>query len=311
MKIMEQDFGTEPTGNTNTVGSWIKPKEYASQLQKLEAEQKYKGKKYRNWYMTIFNDTERDKVKKMNYKYLLMGEEICPTTGKKHYQTFIIFKSPVTFDSLKKKIPTTHFGKCDGTAKENVVYCKKDMNIHFEDGTPPYQRLSCEDLKKMSYEDIIEYDARCHQAYIKAKNILDNNIKIDELFKDIKVYYIQGPSGSGKTKRAIELVRYLKEDYGDEINMIKYENSFYIGVGTAKIAIYDDFRDSHMKASEFINLIDYNIHHMNIKGGERPNKYKLIIITSVQKLKDIYSNMTDEPRKQWERRIQLIDFYLL
>ena len=89
--------------------------------------------------------------------------------------------------------------------------------------------------------------------------------------------------------------------------MIKYENGFYAGVGSGTgCAIYDDFRDSHMKASEFINLIDYNIHTMNVKGGFKQNRYELLIITSVQNPERLYKNMEQEPRKQWMRRLEII-----
>ena len=89
--------------------------------------------------------------------------------------------------------------------------------------------------------------------------------------------------------------------------MVKYENGFWLGVGSAKIALYDDFRDSHLKASEFINFIDYNKHLLNIKGGSKMNDYNLIIITSVQPLHELYKNMSDEPKKQWIRRINNIE----
>ena len=75
------------------------------------------------------------------------------------------------------------------------------------------------------------------------------------------------------------------------------------------MAIYDDFRDSHMKASEFIQFIDYNTHTLNVKGGYQHNKFNLIIITSVQRLTDIYQNCQGEPRTQWLRRIELINMY--
>ena len=89
--------------------------------------------------------------------------------------------------------------------------------------------------------------------------------------------------------------------------MIKHEGDFWNGTGSAKIAIYDEFRDSSMKPSEFINFIDYNVHTLNIKGGSIINRYELIIITSVQNPKYIYSNVGDEPRKQWLRRMEVID----
>ena len=68
-----------------------------------------------------------------------------------------------------------------------------------------------------------------------------------------------------------------------------------------------DFRDSDMKASEFINFIDYNVHNLNYKQGSAKNKYHLIIITSVQDPKKIYKNIKGEPRKQWLRRMKTIN----
>ena len=133
----------------------------------------------------------------------------------------------------------------------------------------------------------------------------DDSIDIDDLHKDIKVWYIWGPSGIGKTQKAIQLA---KENGYKKVHIIKYENGFYSGVGSGEgCAIYDDFRDSHMRASEFINLIDYNIHTMNIKGSYKQNRFKHIIITSIQSPIHIYPNMDDEPRQQWLRRMELID----
>ena len=61
-----------------------------------------------------------------------------------------------------------------------------------------------------------------------------------------------------------------------------------------------------MRASEFINFIDYNIHPMNKKGGSVQNRFSTIIITSIQSPESIYTNMDGEPRKQWMRRIETV-----
>lgn len=91
------------------------------------------------------------------------------------------------------------------------------------------------------------------------------------------------------------------------VSIAKYANGYWNNVNpNIKIMIYDDFRDSHLPASEFINLIDYNKHPMNIKGGSVINNYELIIITSVIDLDCIYSNLDDEPKQQWMRRIDWI-----
>jgi hypothetical protein len=101
------------------------------------------------------------------------------------------------------------------------------------------------------------------------------------------------------------------EELGEiSFNLIKHQSFFWLGIGNSKIALYDDFRDSHMLPSEFINLIDYNIHNMNIKNGYVKNKYEYIVITSVQSPEDLYALMTEknqEPRKQWLRRLKIIN----
>lgn len=158
-----------------------------------------------------------------------------------------------------------------------------------------------------------ESEIPAHLLNTKRKLDLEEeaDIDIDELHKNVKVYYIQGPSGIGKTEKAKQIVRDEKENFGTKINFVKFDGNFWHGIGRkAKVAIYDDFRDSHMKPSEFIHFIDYNKHFLNIKGSNKLNNYELIIITSVQKLDRLYRNMIDEePKKQWERRIQLIDMY--
>ena len=95
------------------------------------------------------------------------------------------------------------------------------------------------------------------------------------------------------------------EHIGDRMfNEVKYDGNFWHGVTEdCDIALYDDWRDSHMKPAEFINFIDYNRHIMNVKGGSVRNNYKEIYITSVQPPEEIYKNINGEPRKQWERRM--------
>ena len=146
--------------------------------------------------------------------------------------------------------------------------------------------------KKIKYDDTVDID-------------------IEDWGKSVKVYWIQGESGVGKTNMAKQIVRDNKHIFGSKFNRVKYENGFWSGIGSAKIAIYDDFRDGHMKPSEFINFIDYNKHYMNIKGGSVLNNYELIIITTVQKLERIYGNVDGEPRQQWTRRINIIDMIIM
>ena len=242
-----------------------------------------------------------------NYNYILAGKELAPTTGKEHIHVYIQLKTPSKL-SLKK-LEGAHIEQCFGSPEQNITYIKKpDTEIIFEVGEPKLMK------NKHSFPTIKEVEAMTKeerkelpvQYYNIAKEINikeDNEIDINEYFKeDIKVYYIHGPSGIGKTKKAIEIIKELGYQ---KFNEVKYVNGFWIGTGNSKVALYDDFRDSHMKASEFINFIDYNMHNLNTKYGYVKNAYQVIIITSIQDPNDIYRNL--EEKEQWLRRLNIIN----
>lgn len=254
-----------------------------------------------------YEDLKNEILKLKSCDYFLSAKEKAPTTGHEHIHIYIHFQSSY---KINKKILSyrAHIEICKGSPQQNIKYVKKDGEILDEIGIAPNQGFhKVSDLKEIENPDDLNWNE--YNTWKKIQADKDNDIEIEDWKKEIKVYYIQGPSGIGKTEKAKEIVRENKEKYGTKVNIVKCENNFWIGTGNANIAIYDDFRDSHLKASEFINFIDYNRQIMNTKGGSKRNNYNLIIITSVQRLNEIYKNMTDEPRKQWERRIELIDMY--
>lgn len=265
-------------------------------------------------YQLTLNDTGRYE-ELINYllslkslKYLLSCKEKAPTTNHEHIHIYICFDKGIRLSV--NKTCGAHIEVCNGSHKHNIDYIRKDGNILDEIGEVPRERggsHTVQELKEIKNPD--ELDFKEYNTWEKIHSKISNDLEIEDFQKDVEVYYIQGPSGIGKTEKAKDIIRKNKNKYGSKLNIIKYENNFYIGVGEAPIALYDDFRDSHMKASEFINLIDYNKHPMNIKGGSRMNDYKLVIITSIQKIDEIYKHMPEEAREQWLRRCQIIDFY--
>lgn len=270
--------------------------------------------KARNYMLTL-NDISvyeflADNLK--TYKtitYLLAYKELAPTTGHPHIHIFAHFKNMIKLSA--KKCLGAHIDICRGTPQQIIKYISKDGDLVEEWGEKPKQGgYNIKELREMTKEEREVLPANYFNIVSKINQEQEADIEIDDIKKDVKVYYIQGPPGIGKTEKAKEIIHNNKDKYGTKINMVKFENGFYIGAkGKAKIALYDDFRDSHMKASEFINFIDYNKHHMNIKGGEKLNEYNLIIITSIQRIENIYSNFPEEGKNQWVRRMELIDMY--
>lgn len=250
-------------------------------------------------------------LKNMNY-YLC-----CEHIGQenKHYHIFVQYENSKNLSF--KKLHGCHVEKSYGSAQQNIKYVKAEDEKHIklnikselidEIGEPKLKGgcYSIKDIKNMTDDEIelsvplslsrIAQDIKSKQAY---------EINLDEWHKDVKIYYIYGPSGIGKSCKAKEI---LKKHGYKSTNIVKCENGFWQGIGQSKSCIYDDFRDSDLKAKEFIQFVDYNRQIMNVKGGTRINEYELIIITSIQNPYSIYKNMPEEAKTQWLRRIKIIN----
>lgn len=69
---------------------------------------------------------------------MVVGDEICPTTGKSHFQGCWVFKNLKKFATIKQYFcrifgneagNTTHFEPCRGNSEENSAYCTKERTI--------------------------------------------------------------------------------------------------------------------------------------------------------------------------------------
>ena len=265
-------------------------------------------------YQLTLNESQRFESLKeyllsRNYNYIIAGKEKAPTTGHEHIHVYIQLKTPSKLSI--KKLEGAHIEACKGSPEQNIKYIKKEgAEIIFEIGEPKLKKNSTSfptiaEVKEMTKEERSNLPLQYFNAVKEIELEENNDIDVDEYFKeDIEVFYLWGKSGIGKTREAIKLI---KEKGFQKFNEVKYANGFWIGTGNSQACLYDDFRDSHMKASEFINFIDYNVHNLNTKYGYIKNKYKLIIITSIQDPMDIYHNMKDEEREQWIRRLNIIN----
>lgn len=229
--------------------------------------------------------------------YLISCKEVAPTTGHEHIHVYVHFSRPSRLSV--KKCQGAHIEACRGSPKQNIEYIRKDGNIIEEVGDAPHQGVqhTVKDLMEIQEPDQLEW--REYNTWVKV-HTRPTKIKKSEWNKDVKIIYIWGPSGAGKSTKAQELA-------ADEFEEVKHTGDFWGGVvdGTG-CCIYDDWRDSHMTASEFINFIDYRVHNLNVKGGGVKNKYNLIIITTIQSPDDIYKNCNYEFKQQWIRRMEII-----
>ena len=86
-------------------------------------------------------------IDNIDCKYIIFGEEICPTTKREHTQGYVYFHNPLTLKGAQAKLCNykMHMEQIKGTECENVTYCMKDGNFQ-ERGSPPQQGGTRNDL---------------------------------------------------------------------------------------------------------------------------------------------------------------------
>ena len=241
-----------------------------------------------------FENLKKELLRLKSCNYIIACREIAPTTNHEHIHCYCRFDSNY---KLNKKILATgaHVEICRASPKQNIDYIRKDGNIIFEYGEEPHQGVphTIGELKLLNQNEVPP------QMYNTWKKVQSTKIKKEDWNKNIEVIYIYGPSGAGKST----LAKLLADDEFDEV---KFVNGFWNSCSGEGCCIYDDFRSSHMSASEFINFIDYRVHNLNVKGDNVKNRYTKIIITSIQSPFEIYNNMQEEAKKQWLRRMHIM-----
>lgn len=240
-----------------------------------------------------------------NYFYSCIEEN---KRGSLHIHIYVQFTRQIRLST--RRTYGAHIEICKGSPQDNKNYIdkiKRAYNINNVLEELGKMRLGgiksdmAASLMELELEEVTKTDFKTWKEVHSMKSFTPR-----ELYKpDVKVYFIWGPPKQGKSK-------WIFDKFPDtKLDRVKYANGFWLGVNTlapVEACWYDDWRDSHMPASEFINFIDYYRNQMNVKYCPSwVNNYKLIFITTVQDPKKIYSSVTEEQREQWSRRITEID----
>lgn len=251
----------------------------------------------RRWCFTSYDEMPPQFIED-EMSYLCYEKEICPTTGRLHWQCYTEFKSRKRFETVlhhfKKRQYDgykVHIECCDGTPSHNRTYCSKDyvagsLIANFKEfgqimkDPKPGRRTDIHYMVEMVQEgrtigDILR-EVPNSLRYIshleKAKAYLDNNKEI----RDIQVYYYYGPPGTGKSHSVYEELKdqnyYVPLVQGDKIWFDCYQGEDIIWI--------DDV-DLHTWNREFLlRLLDKYPLRLPIKGGHANAKFTKVYLTS-------------------------------
>jgi len=213
--------------------------------------------------------------------YLIVGDETCPNTGKKHGQGYVQFKNGKTLSAAIKQFKPRHIEIAKGTAEQNIKYCSKEK-VLLEIGVPKKQgkRTDLIDIKALldegkSADEIADSNFSQWVIYRRAFDAY-KMIKEEKRNWVTEVYFLWGESGTGKTRRAVEA----------GAKLLSYDGKFIGNYNGEDIVCFDDVSPYTWNRSELLKLCDRYEHQIGIKGGFRNWKPRVIYFTSNFDVKD-------------------------
>lgn len=242
----------------------------------------------RNWTFTQQKDVDNNLViedfteeVKSKIRYLVYQHEICPQTGKHHWQGFIQAFNPIRYSTINKLLPKlfgAHFEQKfkNSTPEQAANYCKKVESrmpdtLPFEFGTITSQgeRTDLEaiqdkinngvSLRKIADENFAQWclHRRAFAEYAAMKmpafqheytlqDYITEPIPESELNK--KSIHLYGPPGIGKTKYA--LAHFQNPLLLDSLENLKNLNPTHDGL------VFDDMSFKHIPGDVVIKILD-------------------------------------------------------
>lgn len=257
--------------------------------------------RHRSWILTLWQEPDEGAIAKCDY--FLAGEEICPNTGKKHWQSYAKFANARTFNQVKLIFgKDVHLEAAKGSFDDNFIYCTKDGKYK-EYGIRPKQGKR-NDLITMKKQVLDEKKTLTDIVHESVENYQQLRF-VEGLMKYVKPYsgerkviYIWGKTGVGKS-------RYVRERCSENLENVSFINTFYLGYKGSKEVVFDDFR-GEMPFRELLKITDRYAYNINVKGGEMPWNAETIFITSDRAPDKLYSGVGDI--SQFLRRITAIIF---
>ncbi len=168
----------------------------------------------RNWCFTWFTDLTANEVIALlppAVKYCVFQQELCPNTGREHYQGYLEFK---TSRRLPKTIidPEVHWELRNGTQAQARDYCMKEesrISGPWEFGTfAPEQPGKRNDLEPVvqaiqAGAQSTDIAAQFPMQYIRYHSGIDKICSHAKIPKPVpRVVWLWGPSGVGKSRLA-------------------------------------------------------------------------------------------------------------
>jgi len=246
----------------------------------------------RGWCATIFDEeastTQLDKFKSLDCDYIYIGEEICPSTGRKHGQCFLWFRNARTFKSLRRAVAPSHIEPQSvySTTEQAIRYCEKDGKCLFERGNRPLspekkgkgeQLRWVRNLEAATTGNFDQMDPQSRFLHMRIAQAHHERYlaSVPKDYVGEQNIWIHGPSGCGKTRYV-----HSHPDYSSDL-YIKSGNKWWDNYLFQQFVLFDDFSKHHSVLVDHLKQWAGGYPFVaEYKGGSKVIRPKKIIITS-------------------------------
>lgn len=252
----------------------------------------------RGWCLTLYAQPDRVLPLTDGLIYYVIGEEVCPDTGRLHWHVYLHFKNAVGFRHVLAMFPTAHIENRVGTAEQAIQYVKKDGKF-VEGGTEPLTSSrkgaigseaaiarwdSARSNAKLGSYDEIPSDMYV-RYYGNLHSIHTENQVLPPPLPSLQNEWLVGPSGTGKSYTA------RMENPGA---YLKNLNKWWDGYMGQSCAIIDEWAPIHDKLASHLKLwADHYPFTAEVKGSSlciRPTK---IVVTSNYTIEECFPLESD------------------
>lgn len=255
-------------------------------------------------YKSIFDN------KKFHIRYIAYGEEVCPSTNRKHHQGWLYFDSDKeSIKQVSKMLGNANCRPCKGNIEQQENYCSKEGH-YTEIGICPNKQGARTDLEEVK-NNILNGLIKCDEIACEKPSLYHQYGRTLTKIEDIALrrkwrnwmtegiwYY--GETGCGKSEKAFE-------NY-NPLTHYKYTEEWWDGYIGQETLIIDELRGDTIRFREILALADKHPHYVKRRCREPiPFLAKQIIITSALHPKDIFTNLNaDDKLDQLYRRFKII-----
>jgi len=260
-----------------------------------------------NWMFTVNNYDATTVAQLLDLKcgYIIFGKEVAPTTGTPHLQCYVEFETKKVWNVVRSVLPATaaDIAVRRGTQKQAIEYCMKDGDF-IERGQKKCQgsRGDLDGIRVLALENGMREVVRIgnFQQIAVAKNVLTYHEEPRSWIT--RVLWFWGPTGTGKTRAASAIA-------GDDVYWKTGDTKWFDGYDAHESVIFDDLREDTFSFPYLLQLLDRYPCQVEVKGGFRQFKPRLIIVTCPL-APDNFLHSSCEDRTQLLRRITYVEHFV-